>query len=232
MRDRPSRLMPYLSLLQLDTQFPRIPGDVASPDTYDCALDIRSLAGLSVARVVSAQPDPDDLSLIEPHLCDAPGDVITTSCGFLSVWQEQLAARSPVPFLGSALMQLPMLSASFASDEVAILTFDADSLAAPAFKPALAGFGGPIVGLPPAAHLRCVIAGDLATLDQARAEAELIDLVAGVQQTQPVVRALLLECTNLPPYKAALRARFDVEIFDILTLIHATNPNMVKPAFL
>lgn len=40
------------------------------------------------------------------------------------------------------------------------------------------------------------------------------------------------QCTNLPPYKAALRARFDVEIFDILTLIHATNPHMVNAGFL
>ena len=223
--------MPCLSLLQLDTQFPRIPGDVASPDTYNCALDIRTIPGLSVARVVSTHPDHGDLSFIENHLCGAPGDVIATSCGFLSIWQTQLAARSPVPFLSSALLQLPMLGASFAVDEAAILTFDADSLAAPAFTPVLAGFSGPVLGLPPTSHLRRVIAEDLKTLDQARAEAELIDLVAGLQQTRPV-RALLLECTNLPPYKAALRARFDVEIFDILTLIHATNPHMVNAGFL
>ena len=76
-----------------------------------------------------------------------------------------------------------------------------------------------------------MIAEDLTTLDQARAGAELIDLVAGLQKTRPV-RALLLECTNLPTYKVALRARFDVEIFDILTLIHATNPHMVNAGFL
>ena len=75
-----------------------------------------------------------------------------------------------------------------------------------------------------------MIAEDLTTLDQARAEAELIDLVAGLQQTRPVP-ALLLECTNLPTYKAALWARFDVEIFDVLTLIHATNPHRVNACF-
>ena len=45
------------------------------------------------------------------------------------------------------------------------------------------------------------------------------------------MRAFLLECTNLPTYKVALWARFDVEIFDILTLIHATNPHMVNAGF-
>ena len=84
---------------------------------------------------------------------------------------------------------------------------------------------------PPTSHLRRVIAEDLTRLDQARAEAELIDLVAGLQQTRPV-RALLLECPILPPYKAALWARFDAEMFDILTLTHTTNPHMVNAGFL
>ena len=46
------------------------------------------------------------------------------------------------------------------------------------------------------------------------------------------VKALLLECTNLPPYKQALKARFDIEIFDILTLIDSIKSNLVDPAYL
>ena len=77
---------------------------------------------------------------------------------------------------------------------------------------------------PPTSHLRRVIAEDLTTLDQARAEAELIDLVAGLQQTR-LVRALLLECKILAPYKVALRARFDVKIFDYNAPRY--NPNII-----
>ena len=75
-----------------------------------------------------------------------------------------------------------------------------------------------------------MIAGDLPHLDAALAEAELVELVGGLLRERPV-RALLLECTNLPPYKQALKARFDVEIFDILTLIDRTKAGMVDPAF-
>ena len=63
------------------------------------------------------------------------------------------------------------------------------------------------------------------------ARVAIVALVAAlVARERP--RALLLECTNLPPYKAALAARFDLEIFDILTLIHSVNPDIVDPAFL
>ena len=62
------------------------------------------------------------------------------------------------------------------------------------------------------------------------AEAQLVDLVGDLLRERPV-RALLLECTNLPPYKQALKARFDLEIFDILTLIDRRKAGMVNAAF-
>ena len=223
--------MPILSLLQLDTGFPRIAGDVGSPDTYRATLETHVVPDLSVARVITATPRARDVDGLAPVLARARGDVITTSCGFLSVWQDRLAALAPAPFVSSALCALPSILRRYAASELAILTFDAATLLAPAFAPSLHGFGGPVVGLADGSHLKQVIADDLPTLDAARAEAEIIALVAALVACERP-RALLLECTNLPPYKAALAARFDLEIFDILTLIHSVNPDIVDPAFL
>ena len=223
--------MAVLSLLQLDTGFPRIAGDVGCRETFRADLDVHVIDALSVARVVTPDPHPADLDRLGAVLAGARGDVITTSCGFLSVWQDRLAALAPAPFVSSALCALPSILRRYAASELAILTFDAGTLLAPAFAPSLHGFGGPVVGLADGSHLKQVIADDLPTLDAARAEAEIIALVAAlVARERP--RALLLECTNLPPYKAALAARFDLEIFDILTLIHSVNPDIVDPAFL
>jgi len=223
--------MAVLSLLQLDTGFPRIAGDVACRETFRAELDIHVLKDLSVARVVTPQPRPDDLERLGAVLAETRGDVITTSCGFLSVWQDQLAARARAPFVSSALHALPSILTRYENSELAILTFDAATLQAPAFAPSLHGFDGPVVGLADGSHLKQVIADDLPRLDAARAEAEITDLVAGlVARHQP--KALLLECTNLPPYKQALAARFNLEIHDILTLIDSVNRDIVESAFL
>ena len=223
--------MPVLSLLQLDTGFPRIAGDVGSAETYRATLDAHVVPDLSVQRVVAAAPLADDISGVEPVLARVRGEVITTSCGFLGIWQDRLAGAAPAPFIASSLNGLPDLMKRYAPEELAILTFDAATLKAPAFAPLLDGFSGPVIGLPASSHLRQVIADDLPELDRRRAETEIIDLVAGLM-AQGQVRALLLECTNLPPYKAALKKRFDIEIFDILTQIHLMNPDIVDPAFL
>jgi len=222
--------MPVISLIQLDTNFPRIPGDIGAVETWACDLDVRPVSDLSVSRVINAAPGDTDISAAETAVRTAPGDIVTTSCGFLCYWQDRLAAKCQVPFISSALMDLPRLMPVFPGDQLAILTFDSEVLTSAAFAPSLRGFAGPIVGLPQNSHLRQVIAGDLPHLDTALAEAELVELVGGLLRERPV-RALLLECTNLPPYKQALKARFDVEIFDILTLIDRTKAGMVDPAF-
>lgn len=223
--------MPTLSLLQLETRFPRIAGDVGSAQTWRATLDRHVIADLSVQKVITDAPRIEDIAGVEAVLATVRGDLITTSCGFLGIWQDRLAAGAPAPFLASSLNGLPDLMARYGPDGLAILTFDAKTLSAPAFAPLLNGFAGPIVELPPSSHLKQVIADDLPELDFARAEAEIIDLVAGLMAQRPV-RALLLECTNLPPYKAALKKRFDAEIFDILTQIHLMNPDIVESAFL
>ena len=104
-------------------------------------------------------------------------------------------------------------------------------LTSPAFAPSLGGFGGPVAGLAKESHLRQVIANDLPALDRQRAEDEIVRLVDGLCAAGGV-RALLLECTNLSPYKQALKARFDIEIFDILTLIDGMKADIVDPAHL
>ena len=223
--------MPVVSLFQPDTSFPRIPGDIGSPETWRAGLDIHVVPELSVARVINSDPGATDMTAVEAAMDRARGDILTTSCGFLCYWQDRLAARTARPFVSSALLALPDLRGRFADDELAILTFNADVLTSPAFAPSLGGFTGPVAGLAEESHLRQVIANDLPALDRQRAEDEIVRLVDGLCAAGGV-RALLLECTNLPPYKQALKARFDIEIFDILTLIDGMKADIVDSAHL
>ena len=223
--------MPVVNLFQLDTSFPRIPGDIGSPETWRAGLDIHVVPELSVARVINSDPGATDMTAVEAAMDRARGDILTTSCGFLCYWQDRLAARTARPFVSSALLALPDLRRRFADEELAILTFNADVLKSRAFAPSLGGFAGPVAGLAEESLLRQVIANDLPALDRLRAEDEIVRLGDGVCAAGGV-KALLLECTNLPPYKEALKARFDIEIFDILTLIDGMKADIVDPAHL
>ena len=80
-------------------------------------------------------------------------------------------------------------------------------------------------------HLRNVISKDQTHLDHHKAEAEILELLAPFLASGRI-KALILECTNLPPYKAAIKSAFSVEIYDILTSIETRAPQAVKPEYL
>ncbi|WP_420011899.1 hypothetical protein [Tateyamaria sp.] len=216
-------MRPAVTVLQLDTHFPRVPGDVASTDSYAAQVEIVRIPAASVGQIVTGNPGAVDIAPFEAALRSARGDVITTSCGFLAHWQTHLAALTDRPVIASALTALPDLDGP-----VTVLTFDADKLVAG--HGAVLAHADEVIGLRPDMHLRRVIEGDLDALDQAVAGREVAALVA--HSVPRDTATLLLECTNLPPYKPAIRDVFAGRIVDILTQIERARPGTVKPAFL
>ena len=229
--------MTRLTVLQLDTGFPRIAGDVASPESYLEPVDIRIIPRASVDAVVSSHPHRLDISGFEAAratLNEAGNEgIIATSCGFLFYWQEHLSSLIERPtgrhLITSSLCCLEAVCRKYGSSKVAIITFDADVLASPLYARLTGDFDGPIIGLAPHHHLRQVISGDLPKLDSRRAEKELLAHLSGKLSG---IDAVILECTNLVPYKPAVIKAFGVAIFDIMTCIDDLVPGLVKPAFI
>ncbi len=222
---------PALTVLQLDTSFPRIAGDVASPATYLKPISVLQVESASVKKIVTHTPDPDDVIGFERAVKDITSGIGVTSCGFMGYWQDRLDTQCPRPFLSSSLIDLPHWASQYDHQKMAIVTFDAAALHSPYYSQLLDGFGGQIIGLDPEMHLRKVIAEDLTELDQECATTELIALLKSCLDGDEI-QALVLECTNLPPYKDAIKSHFDVKVFDILTSIAKRDANLVRPQFL
>ena len=220
-----------LTVLQLDTVFPRIKGDVASPLTYLEPVRVEKIPQASVAKVVTSNPDQNDMTSFLAAAAAINSGIGVTSCGFLGYWQDELNRQCPCPFIASALVDLPQWQQHYASDEMAIITFDEKVLSTPLYAPLLAGFSGQVIGLHPVMHLKKVISEDHPQLDQQRVETELIaHLEASLNLS--TIKALVFECTNLPPYRQAIKSAFNVEIYDILTSIDARDPELVRPELL
>ena len=221
-----------LAVLQLDTRFPRLPGDIASPDTYLLPVRLQTIAGADVDAVVTHTPQAFDLTAFEQAVEAASEPLLTTSCGFMIYFQDHLSRLSRAPFVSSALTALPSLRARYPDEEILIVTFDAATLTSPAYAACLDGFSGPVAGLAESSHLYQTIKQDHDQMDAGRARAELAQLFSQQLACQPQIKAVLLECTNLSPYKVVFRADFDGELVDALTLLERQSPGLVKPEFL
>lgn len=212
--------MSFLGVLMLDTRFPRPPGDIGNPATFDAlGIPVRYLtvAGASPMRVVR-ESDP---TLLEPFIAAARtlagqgAAMISTSCGFLAAFQADMAAALDVPVVTSSLLQCAEL------DAPGVLTFDAQSLTPALLARAGVPAGTPVQGMPPGCefHTRLMYNHDRLDLDEARRN--VVDAARELVRNHPGVRSIVLECTNMPPYRDAIEAATGRQVRDIVTLLQA-----------
>jgi hypothetical protein len=211
-----TEMQPFLGVLMLDTHFPRVLGDIGNPASFAIPVRYRVVPGASPQRVVLA----GDAALLQPfidgarQLVDEGARAITTSCGFLIQFQAALQAALPVPVWTSSLLKLPDLSAP------GVITVDALSLGAAHLRAAGADATVPVVGLAIGGHLQRALLEDLPGFDVARAEADLVDAAQRLVARRPMVREIVLECTNMPPYAKAVARATRRPVHHIISLLH------------
>lgn len=207
-----------LGVLMLDTRFERVVGDIGNPASFGYPVLHRVVPGASVRRVVGEQDDGlvDLFAAHAAELVAAGATAITTSCGFMARHQPALESRIPVPFAASPLCLLTAARARFGS--VGVITADRSRLGAEHFVACGATPVTALGGMETRAAFRASILEETEPVRPELIEAEVCEAAAELQAEHPVVRALLLECTNLPPYRAALEARTGLPVIDALTL--------------
>ena len=212
--------VPFLGVLMLATRFPRPPGDIGNPRSFDYPVRFSVIDAATPRRVVQehAQGLLPAFRAAAQTLAGEGAAVLTTSCGFLALHQRDLAAAVDVPFASSSLLQLPTLQALYGNDAVGVLTIDAGSLGAAHLAAVSAAPGTPVEGVAPEAEFARCILGDAAAMDLEQARRDVVAAAVRLRERVPSLRAIVLECTNMPPYAAAVAAATGCAVFDILGL--------------
>lgn len=202
----------------LDTAFPRIPGDVGNPQSFDHPVRYGVVPGATPKAIVCGDVTPWVDAFIDAgrRLVDDGCTGLTTTCGFLTPLRAHVQAACGVPVVSSALELIPDLLATGASP--GILTISAASLGARHF--AAAGVPGdiPVQGVD-GGHFACSILENRATLDPARCAPEMVAGAQALCAAHPQVDVIVLECTNMPPYGAAIKAATGRPVVSILTAV-------------
>jgi hypothetical protein len=81
----------------------------------------------------------------------------------------------------------------------------------------------------PAFH--AAIHAEVGELDFDRVESEVVAVAQSLIQETPSVKALLFECTDLPPYAAAVQEATGLPVFDFSTLIDYVFSAVVRRRF-
>ena len=212
-----------LGILMLEARFARIPGDMGNATTWPFPVLYRVVSGASPEKVVlkgAAGLLPDFIEAAQ-DLVRLGAEAITTNCGFLSLFQKEIAGAVGVPVATSSLMQVPWVQATLPPGKRVGLVTVSGSTLTPAH---LAGAGvpldTPVVGTENGREFfRVLIKAEKDDMDIALAEQDVVGAGRDLVANNPDIGAIVLECTNMPPYAAALQAAVGLPVYDIYSMI-------------
>jgi len=214
-----------LGVIRLDYHYPPAPGDVAHPGSYAYDVHYQMVKGLTFEMCQSGKLTPEVEKAFLQGIKDleAKGvSVITGDCGFM-MWLQELARRNTkLPVIMSSLATLPAITASYTNDEqVAIFTANGKSLLGmESLIKAECGVDVQdkryiFVGCEEVPGFEAVALGE--KVDVAKVTPGIVKKAQEILTKHPKVRAILMECTELPPYSDAVRHICGIPVFDAIT---------------
>jgi hypothetical protein len=196
-----------LGILMLDTQFERFNGDIGNAQTWPFPVQYKIVHGAVPNKVVDTLNNRDLFQRFADaadELIAAGVDGITTTCGFLALYQQELSAHCSVP----------------KGKRPAILTFSAESLTVHHLAAVGIDPQTPVVGMPVSSEFqRSIREGDTA-VPFAVLRNEVLAVARQMVENDPSIGAIVCECTNITPYSHDLKRELGVPVFDMVTLVH------------
>jgi len=221
-----------IGILMLDTRFPRIPGDMGNAATFDFPVRYHRVGGADPDLVVRRGAAGLLPAFVEgARALEREGvGAITTNCGFLVKFQRELAGAVTVPVFTSSLLLVPLVHRMLPPGRrVGILTVNAATLTSEHLEGAGVTADIPIAlaGLETEKEFTRVLLGDELELDVDAARDEHVRVARRLVGDHPDVGAIVLECTNMPPYTADIQRVTGRPVFDIVSLVRMVHASLL-----
>lgn len=222
--DRSSKLKnAKLGILMLDNQFHRPIGDIGNKNTFSFPVAYKTVVGATINRAVR-EADPclvEEFIKTAKEFEDEGIQAISMSCGFLAIFQKEIQTSLHVPFLSSSLLQIPLIS-MITGEPIGVITASTMSLTIDHLKGVHAlGHQLIIEGMDEMTNFTGAIIEETIALNEAAVYEEMKIVTTKLIKDNPDVKAIVLECTNMPPYVKAIREITNIPIFDCNTLIES-----------
>lgn len=211
-----------LGIITPPTWFPQMPGNVGNPWTYP--YPVRYLRSkVEIQQLFDADPAAIEALLEEARELEREGcRAITGNCGYYAHFQRDLAAAVDVPCAMSSLLQVNWIRATLKPGEkIGVICAAASS-----FTPDLllsAGVEDPdvvvVAGLEQSKQFGPLARQqtDVNYYNPKKLGEEVAGAALGLMKENDL-GAILLECSDLPPFAHMVQAATNLPVFDFTTL--------------
>ncbi len=223
-----------VGILMLDARFPRIPGDMGNATTWPFPVLYRIVRDASPNLVVRRGAEGMLSAFVDAarDLVRDGADGITTNCGFLSLFQQELSEAVPVPVVTSSLMQVEMVNRTLpAGKRAGVLTISASTLTEDHLRKAQVPEGTPIGTTEGGQEFTRAILENEESLNVEKARADNVEAALRLQKNHPELGAIVLECTNMCPYAGDIQSATGLPVFSIVSFVTWFQSGLLPPRF-
>lgn len=214
-----------IGIIYIDEVFyPMVPGNVVNGYTFDFPVRLKAVEGLDIPNLFQAGDDIYECILktcmeLKKEGCRA----ISSACGFFGNYQARVAEAMDIPVAISSLVQIPWIASILNKDKnIGILTADKTS-----FSDKLLDSCGVseklkkrlvVEDLGNEPEFSCIIEGR-GSFDNRIVHDEVVTKAIKLMRENDNIGAILLECSDMPPYAYAVSAATGLPVYDFTTLI-------------
>lgn len=225
-----------IGILQSNSHIAMAPGDVGNARTFAFPVVYRVVEELTGERLIVHA----DATLAEPIIREARAlealgvSAITGDCGHMIQFQREVAAAVNLPVFLSSWLQLPFISRMLPPHQtIGVLMANSRYLRKPFLKNA--GIDDSIrmvvAGMENYPAFRSAVIEESGELDAARVEQEVVAAARKLKDEHPNIGAVFLECSDMPPYAAAIQDALHLPVFDFVTMIDSVHAALARRRF-
>jgi len=212
-----------IGILVIDLWYPLLPGNVANASTFNFPVIYKILKGASIDEILSGAPSLLKL-VIEGgnELIEQEVRAVVGACGSFANYQKKAASALKVPTFLSVMLQVPLIIQSLKPEQkIGIVSASAAAQTQKVFDQC---------GITDPSRLVIIGAQDLSEMQKLfsceggfnsyKLGEELVELIRQSVKNNPEIAALLLQCSDFPPYAWIIQKAVKLPVFDMNNLIN------------
>jgi hypothetical protein len=221
-----------IGIIAIDLVYPKLPGNVVNASTYSFPV-LYEKVNFEIEALFRGDKQIEEQIIHAAVKLEQQGvRAIIGACGFFAHFQKSVNAAVNVPVYLSSLCQLPLIKTGLKADQkIAVIAASGDSVT----DRLLSNVGGKreecLVFDVGAMESFAPIRWGKTTLDNGKLTRDLMELAGNIRREHPEVGAILLECSDLPPYAWAIQKASGLPVYDFITLINWVEQAVVQKPY-
>lgn len=222
-----------IGIIAVHLIYPKMPGNVANATTYPFPVLYKEV-DFEIERLFEGDETIKDVIIDAARELERQGvRAIIGACGYFAHFQKDVANAVDVPVFLSSLCQLPMIKTGLSEKKsIAVLAASGDNINHTLLEKVGTDMDRLVIKNIGNLESFSAIRWGKTELDNGKITQELCEVVKKLVNERTDIGAILLECSDLPPYAKAIQSVTGLPVFDFNSMIDLVYHAVVQKTYL